>query len=42
MNLLDKNGKPRFLHSATYEELLETNALAPEQIAKKVTQVLKA
>jgi len=39
VNLLDKDGKPRFIHSATYGELLETNDLTPEQIAKKVILV---
>jgi len=40
VNLLDKNGNPRFIHSAPYDELIATNALSPDQIAKKVTQVL--
>jgi transketolase C-terminal domain/subunit len=36
INLLDKDGNPRFLHSATYEELLEHHGLTPEQIAAKI------
>ncbi len=36
VNLLDKNGRPQFIHSATYAELLEHNGLAPKQIADRV------
>jgi transketolase C-terminal domain/subunit len=39
VNLLGKDGKPRFIHSATYEELLKTNSLSPEQIAERVVKV---
>jgi transketolase len=36
INLLDKNGSPRFIHSATYEELLEHYGLSPKLIAERV------
>jgi transketolase N-terminal domain/subunit/transketolase C-terminal domain/subunit len=40
INLLDRNGNARFIHSATYEELLEHYGLLPEAIAEKVTKAL--
>jgi transketolase C-terminal domain/subunit len=40
INLLDKEGNPRFLHSATYNELLESNGLSPKQIAEKAIKAL--
>jgi transketolase C-terminal domain/subunit len=36
INLLDKNGNTRFIHSATYEELLEHYGLTPKRIADRV------
>jgi len=36
VNLLGPDGRPRFLHSATYDELLETNGLAPKQLAARL------
>jgi transketolase N-terminal domain/subunit/transketolase C-terminal domain/subunit len=42
INLLDKEGNPRFLHSATYDELLESNGLSPKQIADKAAKALKS
>jgi transketolase C-terminal domain/subunit len=40
INLLDKDGKPRFLHSAVYEELMEHNGLSPRHIADRVSTIL--
>jgi len=34
INTLDANGRPRFIHSGTYEELIEAFDLAPAQIAR--------
>jgi len=42
INLLDKNGNARFLHSATYNELLSHNGLAPEQIATSILNAIKS
>jgi transketolase N-terminal domain/subunit/transketolase C-terminal domain/subunit len=36
INLLDGNGNPRFLHSASYAELLEHNGLSARQIADRI------
>jgi transketolase len=41
INLLDKDGNARFLHSATYEELLEHNGLSPKHIADRTLKALK-
>jgi transketolase N-terminal domain/subunit/transketolase C-terminal domain/subunit len=41
INLLDKDGNPRFLHSATYEELTEHNGLSPRHIADRVSGALE-
>jgi transketolase len=42
INTLDESGRPRFIHSATYRQLLETFGLDPEHLAivvrKLVTQ----
>jgi transketolase C-terminal domain/subunit len=40
INLLDKDGNARFLHSATYNELLSHNGLTPIQIAACVQRAL--
>lgn len=36
INLLGPDGRPRFVHSATYPELLEHHGLAPKQIAGQI------
>ncbi|WP_319560104.1 transketolase C-terminal domain-containing protein [Marispirochaeta sp.] len=41
LNLLDKTSKPRFIHSATYGQLLENYGLAPQQIAARIEKELK-
>ncbi|MDR3200653.1 MAG: hypothetical protein LBT68_04275 [Spirochaetales bacterium] len=38
INLLGSDGIPRFIHSATYEELLEHNGLTPKLIADRVAK----
>ena len=40
INTLDKNGKPQFIHSATYSQLLNQFGLAPEQLAETVKKML--
>jgi transketolase len=34
INTLDRDGEPRFIHSGTYEELIEAFGLTPAQIAR--------
>jgi transketolase C-terminal domain/subunit len=36
INTLDRQGRPRFIHSGTYEELIEAFGLTPVQIARAV------
>ena len=38
MNTLDENEKPMFIHSATYDQLLDRFGLSPEKIVKTVRQ----
>lgn len=40
INALDKNGRPQFIHSATYPQLLEQFGLAPHQMAVKIKKIL--
>jgi transketolase len=40
INTLDAHGKPQFIHSATYSQLLHQFGLAPEQLAAAVKQQL--
>lgn len=40
MNTLDRDGRPQFIHSGTYEELIEAFALTPAHIAKAVLSAL--
>ncbi len=40
INTLDGEGRPRFIHSGTYEELIEAFGLTPSQIARAVTSAL--
>jgi transketolase len=41
INALDAQGRPRFIHSATYEQLLESNGLSPRQLAGRVKKELQ-
>ena len=41
INTLDANGEKQFLHSATYEELVEVFGLTPAAIADAVQRALK-
>jgi transketolase len=38
VNALDKEGRPRFIHSGTYEELMQAFGLSPAQLAVSITQ----
>lgn len=40
INALTGEGRPRFIHSGTYEELLQTFGLAPDAIAKTIKEKL--
>jgi transketolase len=42
MNTLDRDGRPQFIHSGTYEELIEAFALSPAHIAKAVMGAMSA
>ena len=42
MNSLDSQGQARFIHSGTYQELLQFCSLSPPQLVKKIKQVLKS
>jgi transketolase len=42
MNTLDREGRPQFIHSGTYEELIEAFALSPAHIAKAVLGAMSA
>ena len=41
INTLDANGKPQFIHSGNYDELLDAFGLAPAQIAAVVQRGIK-
>lgn len=41
LNTLDSNGERRFIHSATYDQLLEHFTLSPAAIAKRVQSELR-
>jgi transketolase len=41
VNTLDANGKPQFIHSGTYEELLEAFGLSPSQLARSIAVRIK-
>jgi transketolase C-terminal domain/subunit len=41
INTLDADGRPRFIHSGTYEELIAAFGLAPSQIADAITSRLR-
>ena len=40
VNLLDEKGEARFIHSATYNELLTGNGLAPKQMAETILKLV--
>jgi transketolase len=40
INTLDGEGRPRFIHSGTYEELLQTFGLAPDAITETIKEKL--
>jgi transketolase len=42
INTLDANGKPRYIHSGTYEELIEAFGLTPVQIARSLKARLES
>jgi transketolase C-terminal domain/subunit len=42
LNALDANGRPRFIHSGMYEELLAAFALAPAQIVRAIKERVSA
>lgn len=41
VNTLDANGRPRFIHSATYEELIQAFGLTPVQLAQTIRNRLE-
>jgi transketolase len=41
INTLAKDGKPQFIHSATYAELLDQFGLAPRQVAERIKKTIK-
>ena len=41
VNTLDANGRPQFIHSGTYEELLEAFGLSPSQLARAIAARIK-
>ncbi|MGA3095306.1 MAG: transketolase C-terminal domain-containing protein, partial [Bryobacteraceae bacterium] len=42
VNTLDRDGRPRFIHSGTYGQLLSAFGLAPSQLAEAIARRLKA
>jgi transketolase len=40
INTLDAQGRPQFIHSGTYRQLIEKYGLAPEQLAETVKRLL--
>jgi len=40
MNLLDEKGRTRFIHSASYDELIDAYGISPKQIAERVKKLL--
>ena len=41
INTLDEQGRPRFIHSGTYEELIEAFGLTPVQIASAISNATR-
>jgi transketolase N-terminal domain/subunit/transketolase C-terminal domain/subunit len=42
INTLDPEGRPRFIHSGTYEELIDAFGLTPQQIAARIENRVKS
>ncbi len=42
INTLDRDGRPQFIHSGTYEELIEVFGLTASHIATAVTRAIEA
>jgi transketolase len=42
INTLDKDGRPRFIHSGMYEQLLQAFGLSPAQLAETITKRMNA
>jgi hypothetical protein len=42
VNTLDQDGRPRFIHSGTYEQLMSAFGLAPSQLAGAIARRLSA
>ena len=40
INALDKQGKPQFIHSGTYQQLIEKFGLAPAQLAESLKKLI--
>ena len=40
INTLDKQGKPQFIHSGTYQQLIEKFGLAPAQLAEPLKKLI--
>jgi transketolase len=40
INTLDRDGRPQFIHSGTYEELIDVFGLSPSRIAAAVTSAM--
>jgi transketolase len=41
INTLDRDGRPQFIHSGTYEELIEAFGLTPARIAQAIESRLQ-
>ena len=41
INTLDADGRPRFIHSGTYEELIEAFGLTPSHIASAISRAMR-
>ena len=42
INTLDQNGRPQFIHSGTYEELIEAFGLTGAHIAKAMMREMES
>lgn len=42
INTLDANGRPQFIHSGTYKQLMEAFGLSPKQLAEAIAKRVKA
>jgi hypothetical protein len=41
INTLDRDGRPQFIHSATYEQLVAAFGIAPAQLAETILKELR-